>query len=228
MTLGARRDAPAFDPISACGGAQGSSAAYAPPDALLADVYLRAGPLHGEASRGLLARLQVAPADRILELGVGSGRLLAEVAARATRGFVAGVEPAPAMLRHAARRNARLVARGRVELRAGSSADLSAWPDATFDKVYGMHVTCFWRDPGRDLREVARVLRPGGLLVLGYWPDESAPPRTEVSRLEAGLRAAGLGEVRTERAGDAEALLAWTCARRRRREACAAPSTPSG
>lgn len=184
------------------------------PDPLLADVYLRAGLFRAEASRGLLARLGVAPEDRILELGVGSGRLLAEVAARATRGHVAGVEPAPVMVRHAARRNARLVAQGRVTLRAGSSADLSAWSDAAFDKVYGVHVTYFWREPERDLGEVARVLRPGGVLVLGYWPDASAPPRTQVSWLEARLRAAGLVDVRTEYEGEPDAILAWTRAGR--------------
>lgn len=183
-----------------------------PPDGLLADVYLRAGLFRTEAAQALLARLAVAPEDRILELGVGSGRLLAEVAARATRGHVAGVEPAPAMVRHAARRNARLVARGRVDLRAGSSADLSAWPDAAFDKVYGVHVVYFWREPLRDLREVARVLRPGGRLVLGYWPGESAPPRMEASALEAHLREAGLGRVRTERVDAGQAPLAWTTA----------------
>lgn len=207
MTLGARRDAPVPfpDPIPGSGEPR--------PDALLADVYLRAGLFRDEASRGLLARLGVAPQDRILGLGVGSGRLLAEVAARATHGRVVGVEPAPAMVRHAARRNAHFVSRGRVELRAGSSADLSAWPDGAFDKVYGVHVTYFWAEPERDLREVARVLRPGGLLVLGYWPDESAPPRTRLRRLEAQLRAAGMNDVRSERvAGDAP--LAWTRARR--------------
>lgn len=195
-----------------------SAAVAPPPERLLADVYLRAGLFRTEVAQALLARLAVAPEDHLLELGVGSGRLLSEVAARATRGHVVGVEPAPTMVRHAARRNARFVAEGRVSLHCGSSADLRAWPDARFDKVYGVHVTYFWREPERDLAQVARVLRPGGLLVLGYWPEEAAPPRTSVAELEARLRAAGLGRVQTERAaagvGGEGVPLAWTCARR--------------
>ena len=101
-----------------------------------------------------------------------------------------------------------------MHLRLGSSTDLAAWPDAAFDKVYGVHVTYFWRAPQRDVHEVARVLRPDGLLVLGYWPDGSPPPRTKVAELEARLAAAGLRAIRSARPRDAEAALAWTAARR--------------
>jgi len=183
-------------------------------DALLAEVYVRAGLFQAGAARGLLARLEVAPEDRLLELGFGSGRLLAQVAARASHGHVAGVEPSLAMLRHAARRNARLVAAGRVALRQGSSRDLSDFAEASFDGVYGVHVPCFWDEPTRDLAEIARVLRPGGRLVLGYWPEETPPPCIRVAELEARLGEAGFGAVRTERERDEPVgVLAFTCAR---------------
>src|SRR3954452_19416185 len=59
---------------------------------------------NGEANRWALDLAAVAPADRVLDLGCGPGVGIAEAAARATEGFVAGVDPSPAVVRPAARR----------------------------------------------------------------------------------------------------------------------------
>ena len=42
------------------------------------------------------------------------------------------------------------------------------FPDGTFDKVYGIHVLYFWPQPRGQLREIRRVLKPGGRIVLGF------------------------------------------------------------
>jgi ubiquinone/menaquinone biosynthesis C-methylase UbiE len=139
--------------------------------------------------RALLDRLAVEKRDRVLELGFGSGRLLFAVAARASDGLVAGVEPEEYALRHASRRCERLVREGRVALLRGTSRDLSAFATGAFDKVYGVHVTHFWDDPLPHLREIRRVLRPGGHLLLGSCAGEP---------FEQDLVAAGFREIRTE------------------------------
>jgi ubiquinone/menaquinone biosynthesis C-methylase UbiE len=148
--------------------------------------------------RALLDRLAVEKRDRVLELGFGSGRLLFAVAARATEGLVAGVEPEETALRHAGRRCERLVRDGRVTLLRGSSHDLSLFATGAFDKVYGVHVTHFWDEPLPHLREIRRVLRPGGRLLLGSCAGEP---------LAADLVAAGFREIRTE-----PGRPAWTAA----------------
>jgi ubiquinone/menaquinone biosynthesis C-methylase UbiE len=169
---------------------------------LLAAVRGRAASYGAERVRtALLERLEVAPRDRVLELGFGNGRLLSAVAARAAQGFVAGVEPEEYALRHAERRCARLVREGRVTLLRGSSQDLSTFSPESFDKVYGVHVTYFWDDPQPHLREIRRVLRSGGRLLLGYRPCE--PDREElacshIETLESALAAAGFGAIRTD------------------------------
>jgi SAM-dependent methyltransferase len=160
--------------------------------------------------RALLARLDVAPRDRVLELGVGSGRLLSAVAARATQGIVAGVEPDEVAYRQARRTCERGIREGRVMLLRGTSLDLSAFADGAFDKVYGVHVAYFWEDPLPDLAEIRRVLRPGGRLLLGYCegePGEDGKPRFRAAALEQALTASGFAHVRTE-----GGLLAWTSA----------------
>jgi SAM-dependent methyltransferase len=165
-------------------------------------------------ARAVLDALAVDAADSVLELGCGSGRALRDVAARVQRGFAAGVDPSELMVRHARWRNRRYVESGRVAIALGDSGDLSAFPDGRFDKAYGVHVVYFWRTPRRDLAEVARVLRPGGRLLLGYCPDvpgaAPGPTRAPVTRVEAWLREAGYADVATS-VGE---RLAWTRASR--------------
>jgi len=157
--------------------------------------------------------------DVVLELGCGSGRLLSRVAAQAQRGSVTGIDPSPLMVRHARFRNRRFVERGVLDLRRGASDDLSMWPAAHFDKVYGLHVVYFWRTPERDLAEIRRVLRPGGRFVLGFCPEEESTrsiesARCRVARVEAWLHEAGFGAIGGRCESDEGRPLAWLTATR--------------
>lgn len=142
------------------------------------------------------------PEDAVLELGLGTGRLLAALAARTRRGLVVGVDPSDWMLRHARRRCERAVREGRVVLLRGTSGDLSGLGDARFDRVVGVHIAAFFAEARVDLRELARVLRPEGRLLLGFSPAEPSGPRDPIrvdpGRLEAALRAAGFRGLRRE------------------------------
>jgi ubiquinone/menaquinone biosynthesis C-methylase UbiE len=179
---------------------------------LLAAVRARSASCGAErVRRALLVRLDVAPRDHVLELGVGSGRLLSAVAARAAQGVVAGVEPDEVAYRQARRTCERGVREGRVVLLQGTSVDLSAFADDAFDKVYGVHVAYFWEDPLPHLAEIRRVLRPGGRLVLGYCdgePGADAEPRFRAAVLEEALGACGFAQIHTE-----PGQPAWTSAR---------------
>jgi len=109
----------------------------------------------------LLDRADLGPGQRVLEIGCGTGNLLLLAKRRCPDADVAGLDPDPAALRHAGRKAAR--AGLAVRLDRGFAADLP-YADGSLDRVLSSfmlhHV-----EPAElplVLREVARVLRPGG------------------------------------------------------------------
>lgn len=125
------------------------------------------------ANDAVLDALALGDADRVLDVGCGPGRTV-ERAARATpRGHVAGLDPSDEMLRVAAKRCRSLIDAGRVELRRGDAAALP-YAAQSVDKVLSVHTLYFWADAAAVVRELQRVLAPGGRLVLGFRPKEDA------------------------------------------------------
>jgi SAM-dependent methyltransferase len=138
--------------------------------------------------------LAVEPGDRVLEVGFGPGVALAELLARASSGFVAGVDASELMVRQARARQANAMAAGRLELRQGDAGSLP-YDDATFDTVCGTHVIYFWPDAVATVRELRRVLRAGGTLAIGYQEKEHMPPQAVAGLSRTGARLFGAGEV---------------------------------
>jgi ubiquinone/menaquinone biosynthesis C-methylase UbiE len=99
---------------------------------------------------------------RVLDAGCGDGALVCAAASRGAE--VTGVDPDPAML--AAARSRAAAAGIRASFLEGRVERLP-FPDASFDVVASVTVLCFVPDAAGAVRELARVLRPGGRLVLG-------------------------------------------------------------
>jgi ubiquinone/menaquinone biosynthesis C-methylase UbiE len=163
--------------------------------------------------------LDVQPDDAVLEIGFGPGAALELVARRLTSGYVAGVDHSRVMLRQAARRNHKMIARGRVELRQASVAALP-YETGCYTKVFEVNTFHHWPAPEENLQEVRRVLAPGGLLLLCLRMNHPAPRRfaapgyspVEIDAIEALLRRAGFYDVQRQRrhAGrEVTYLLAW-------------------
>ncbi len=121
--------------------------------------------INREGNEWTIGLLEILPTDHVLEIGFGPGLAIQRAAALAMRGRVAGVDFSETMLTQARNRNAAAIAAGRVELKLGDAAALP-YPDDSFDKVFAANVIYFWRDPLAYLREVRRVLKPGGRLAL--------------------------------------------------------------
>lgn len=135
--------------------------------------------------------LEVGPGDRVLEVGFGPGVVIGRLVERASSGRVAGVDPSREMVEQARARNEAAVRTGQVELWPGEAASLP-FEDASFDKALAINSLQVWPDQVAGLREIGRVLRPGGRLALGFTP-HSGQAREGLAEM---LLAAGFAEAR--------------------------------
>jgi ubiquinone/menaquinone biosynthesis C-methylase UbiE len=120
---------------------------------------------HEKVWRWGLEHIAIQPDAIILDVGCGGGGAVKILARAASRGKVYGVDYAEDVLPTARRINKALVRQGRVEIKQGSVSDLP-FPDDTFDLATAFETTMFWPSLVNDLREVRRVLKPGGVLLI--------------------------------------------------------------
>ena len=116
---------------------------------------------HRPVGQQAIARMNVSPAAKILDVGCGSGwaaRLLAE---RSGGGHVVGIDVSDEMVRVAREQSSNFA---NVEFRVASAENLP-FPDNTFTHSFSMESLYYYADIGKALREIARVLQPGGLFI---------------------------------------------------------------
>ncbi len=103
-----------------------------------------------------------APTDRAIDLGAGAGHASLALAPHVAQ--VVAIDPTPEMLAVAGRL-ATERGIGNIEL-VVATADALPFPEASFDVAISRFSIHHWPDVAGALREVARVLRPGGRMVL--------------------------------------------------------------
>ncbi len=113
-----------------------------------------------KAGQALIGDLGVAAGERVLDVGAGTGLLAACVADLVgPSGSVVGIDPLPLRIE---------IARGKTQpnliFEVGNAYDLSRFAEASFDVVY-LNAVFHWLPEKREpLRQIARVLKPGGRL----------------------------------------------------------------
>jgi ubiquinone/menaquinone biosynthesis C-methylase UbiE len=133
----------------------------------LAPHYDRRWSFYNQATlRETLKRFEVQPGERVLDVGCGTGLLLEAIADAFPDARLWGVDPSPEMLEMAARRL------GDAVVLMQSPAESLPFPDQAFDLVVSTNAFHFFRDPLGALEGMARVLRPGGRLVITDWCDD--------------------------------------------------------
>src|SRR5262249_5391076 len=101
----------------------------------------------------------------ILDVGCGGGRTVSKLAAIATQGKVYGLDHSQESVAVAGKTNREWIEQGRVEIREGSVSQLPLAQDA-FDLVTAVETHFWWPDLPGDMREVFRVTKPGGRLIV--------------------------------------------------------------
>ena len=145
------------------------------------------------SARGLLDRapdLDVATSDgrlHIVDVGTGTGVLALDARRRWPRAVITGVDPSLGMLSMAARRAVAAGVPGDDPLLrwVEGSADAMPVPDGAADLVISSFVLQLVTDRAAALREVHRVLSPGGRLLLLTWMDDEVDFRPSLEFDEA-------------------------------------------
>jgi len=116
---------------------------------------------HSKVTDWGLAHVAIAKNDSILDVGCGGGRTVAKLAALATQGKICGVDHSRESVSVATKINQPSIARGRVEIVEGSVSHLP-FPENAFDLVTAVETHFWWPDLPAGMREILRVLKPGG------------------------------------------------------------------
>jgi SAM-dependent methyltransferase len=158
-----------------------------------------------ELIEATLENLPLTPDCRLLDVGFGGGLLL-ELAHRRGVRRLAGVDPSEAAVAFA-RSKLRALAGAELRLELGT-AEALPFEDGSFDVVASTNTIYFWPDLGAAFRELRRVLRPGGVLTLGFTGNAKLRDFGEITRhgfhfheegaLAAAAAAAGFTSVRIE------------------------------
>lgn len=120
---------------------------------------------HSTVTEWGLKHVSVLSRDTILDVGCGGGMTIARLAGMVTEGKIYGIDYSEESVAAARKTNRERIAAGRVEVLLGSVSHLP-FPDKTFDLVTAVETHYFWPDLNADMREVLRVLKPEGTLII--------------------------------------------------------------
>lgn len=106
----------------------------------------------------MLALIDFEPADRVLDVGCGSGWLVRRIAAQVPDGLAVGIDVSDEMIRRAEAASAGL---SNVRFLHGTAEQIP-YSTGAFSKVLSVESAYYWHDPARGVADIFRVLRPGG------------------------------------------------------------------
>ena len=109
--------------------------------------------------------VDIQTSDNVLDVGCGGGMTLRMITHSASKGFTVGIDYSQTMVKQSAKRNKSGIGEGKVAILSGNVLALP-FMDASFDKVCGVETFYFWPNPLNGLKEIKRVLKPGGTISL--------------------------------------------------------------
>jgi ubiquinone/menaquinone biosynthesis C-methylase UbiE len=112
-----------------------------------------------------LTKVKIASNDVILDVGCGGGKTLSRLAQLAPHGKIFGVDHSSDMVEYSKKVNEKLIAQNRVQIVRGAVEKMS-FPNDYFNLVTAFETYYFWLNFSDALKEIKRVLKPGGKLHL--------------------------------------------------------------
>lgn len=179
----------------------------AKPEGLLGRYLLRKMNVHhAEMADWGISRLQIEEPKEILDIGCGGGRHLYELLKRYRRARGTAIDYSPLCVRKTAKFNREFVRAGRCTAEQGDVSSLT-FPVETFDLATAFETVYFWPGLVPCLTQTARVLKPGGTLLIVNETDGLEPVGRRFEKiidlmtvytaeeLKEALHAAGFSEV---------------------------------
>jgi ubiquinone/menaquinone biosynthesis C-methylase UbiE len=120
---------------------------------------------HSKVTDWGLGHIVVEKHHTILDVGCGGGRTLSKLAESAAQGKVYGIDYSEESVAASKKTNACWIDMGRVEVRHGSVSGLP-FQNGTFDLVTAVETHFWWSSLPADMREILRVLKAGGRLIV--------------------------------------------------------------
>jgi ubiquinone/menaquinone biosynthesis C-methylase UbiE len=116
-------------------------------------------------------QIQIDNASLIVEVGIGSGKGISELLNRFPNAQVIGVDISDSMLERSRIRNKPAVNKGQLKLIKASIAAMDIESES-IDTLFTINTLYFWNDPDLVCKELQRILRPGGDLLVSFNPSE--------------------------------------------------------
>lgn len=136
------------------------------PDKWFGRVFARAmNQSHDTMTGWGLGHVTIESQFNILDVGCGGGRTIEKLAAIVDAGLIHGIDYAEGSIAVSRAHNAQLIKAGRVVIQKASVSHLP-FADDTFDLATAIETQYYWPDLIGDMREILRVLKPGGKLVV--------------------------------------------------------------
>ena len=120
---------------------------------------------HSPVARWGLRFLELAPDARVLDCGCGGGANIKRLLKKCPQGIVRGVDYSAVSVEKARNLNRTAIQKGRCAVWQ-SSVEHIIFEKDWFDVVTAFETVYFWSDLPRCLREVRRVLKPGGTFLI--------------------------------------------------------------
>ena len=119
-----------------------------------------------------IEQLHLEPGDEVLEIGMGNGYFAKEVLAVHPGINYTGMDFSELMVEESITLNQQFINEGRARFHLGAANQLP-YPDAAFSKIFTINTVYFWGDANQELKEMKRVLKPGGIFAIGIRSKET-------------------------------------------------------
>jgi SAM-dependent methyltransferase len=144
-------------------------------------------------------RLNIAPDDRVLEIGCGPGVAAALVCERLTTGKLVAIDRSEKAIAAAVKRNQTHIDAGKAEFRAMALEDASLHGQR-FDKIFAVNVNVFWTHPGQGMDVIRGLMEEEGIFYVVYHPPAGTDTAALAGKVSEALAANGFAVVDTIRA----------------------------